>query len=81
MKERGEEREDGENVQLGDGEQLRGVHVVPVTQLVGWSASQRAVNRVEQVETRTEDGLDFLGLALFDERVEYDDVFALSQRI
>ena len=77
MKERGEEREEGENVQLRDGEQLGRMHVVPVTQLVGWSAGQRAVDRAEQVQTRTENGLDFLGLALFDERVEDDDMLGL----
>lgn len=34
MQKRGEEREDGEDVELGDTEQLGGVHVVPVTELV-----------------------------------------------
>ena len=34
VEERGEEREDGENVQLGDGEQLGRMHVVPVTKLM-----------------------------------------------
>ena len=30
--------------------------------------------------THTEDGLYFLGLAFFDECIEYDDVFALDRQ-
>ena len=34
MQKRGKEREDGEYVDLGDAEELGGVHVVPVAELV-----------------------------------------------
>jgi hypothetical protein len=34
VQEGGEEREDGEDVELGDGHHLGGVHVVPVPELV-----------------------------------------------
>lgn len=34
MQKCGKEREDGEDVELGDAEELGGVHVIPVTELV-----------------------------------------------
>ena len=78
--ERGEEREDGEDVQLRDGEELRRVHVVPVPELVRCEFSVSALSLCSgRQQERTEHGLDLLGLALLDERVEDDDVLALHR--
>jgi len=79
MKESWKESEDREEVKLRHTEHFRRMEIVPMPELM----SCRLPVRIREGFCKkggdlTKDGFNFLWLALFDECVKYDDMFALE---
>jgi len=78
MKESREKSENTEDMKLRDDHEFGWVEVIPMTELVGWSRKSRSISRSDTVvKLLTKDCLNFFRLALLDESIENDDVFAL----
>lgn len=78
MDEGRKESENRKYVDLRHDEELGGVHIIPVAEFVSWRSVQTDENRERNIAP-TKDGFYLLGLALFDQSIENDDMFTLKE--
>lgn len=70
-----------EDVALRNDEHLGRVEVVPVTKFMGYYPLDETSGATRKPKKRTKDCFDFFRLALLDEGIEDDDMFALGKDV